>query len=411
MRVPLVFCLLLMVAGNGFCAQEIPDVLTDPRDRSTFAWLAKHIGGEPKVSGRDNSSISFENAEASCRLTLDEAGRVVGLRTNKAGFNNDDLVQLAGFRHLTQVGNDHNFDHEGPNGYRTGPNPMSGAGWIAFKDHGITHFRIAGCNFDGDGLRAVAQFPELQHLDVFHTRVSDQDLEALRGHPTLESFNSGPMWDDKISNATLAVLGTLPQLKRFKIVETYLSYDGGFEHIVKFGDQLETIELGNTVVPAADLARLRQAVPETAIEQKSMAEIGQLILDNWKGADRKLSEWAPAEVLEAYRTAAKANQMSLVGEWLGQAEGQADPVRMIFDETGHGMIESAEGRFPMSYQEDRSVTPHHLDLVATPNGAEEPKRLFSLFTFVDEDTVRIATPGAERPSELKPALRFQRVIE
>jgi len=296
----------LTLAVSTTWAVEIPEVLTDPGDRETFVWLAGHIGGTPKVGKRGGATtIQFENApEASCRLTLDDEGKVVGLRTNKAGFNNDDLKQLAGFRHLTQVGNDHNFDEAGPNGYRTGPNPMSGAGWIAFKDHAITHFRIAGCNFDGDGLRAVAQFPELEHLDVFHTRVSNEDLKAIEGHPKLKSFHAGPMWSDHINNATLVVLGTLPQLERFKIVETYLTYDGGFDQVVKFGDQLKEIELKNTVVPPADLARLKTALPNTEISHDSMSEIGQLIVENWKGADRKLSKWVPAEVMESYRQAA-----------------------------------------------------------------------------------------------------------
>ncbi len=299
------FSALLALSAS---ASGIPDVLTDPGDRETFAWLNEHIGGTPKVSEQKNfAMIQFDATKgASCRLTIDEKGRVVELRTNRAGFNNDDLAKLAGFRHLIRVGNDHNFDDAGPNGYRTRPNPMSGAGWIAFKDHGITHFRIAGCNFDGDGLRAVAQFRNLEHLDVFHTRVNNDDLEAIKAHPTLKSFNAGPMWSQSIDNATLEVLGTLPRLERFKIVETYLTFDGGFEHLVKFADQLQTIELNNTLVPPADLERLKEALPKTEIKQAPMAEIGQLIIDNWKGADRKLSKWVPAEILDAYRKAATA---------------------------------------------------------------------------------------------------------
>lgn len=308
MRRPFPLLILALIVFHPLAqALQVPEELTDPGDRETFTWLAEHIGGTPKVGKRNGAvTIEFEKApEASCRLTLNEAGQVVGLRTNKAGFNNDDLQQLAGFRHLTQLSNDHNFDGAGPNGYRTGPNPMSGAGWIAFKDHAITHFRIAGCNFDGDGLRAVAQFPQLEHLDVFHTRVSNEDLQAIANHPELKSFHAGPMWSEHINNATLVVLGTLPKLERFKIVETYLTFDGGFDQIVKFGDQLKEIELNNTVVPPADLTQLKEALPNTEITHDSMAEIGQLLVENWKGADRKLAKWVPVEVLDAYRKAAE----------------------------------------------------------------------------------------------------------
>jgi len=289
-------------------AQELSESLTDPRDREMMVWLTKRLGGTPKlgVKGGRPERISLEGMEkGSASVILDEEGRVTGFTSNGAGLNNDDLAQLAGFRHITLLRNDHNFDDQGPNGYRQGPNPMSGAGWIAFKDHGITNFRIAGCNFDGDGLRAVAQFPQLKHLDVFHTRVNDVDLEAIKGHPTLEFFFAGPMWDDKITNKTLAILGTLPSLTSFRLVETYVSYEGGFDQIVKFGDQLTMIDLGNTVVPPADLERLRKELPNTEIKQESMAAIGKLILENWKGADRTLSKWAPSEVLDLYRAAAK----------------------------------------------------------------------------------------------------------
>jgi len=306
-------CALVTLFSLGLnladAASEVPEVLTDTSDRETFSWLAEHMGGTPVVKEGAPTTIVFEGTpDGSCRLTLDEEGKVVGLRTNKAAFNNEDLQKLAGFKYLTHVGNDHNFDDAGPNGYREGPNPMSGAGWSAFKDHDITHFRIAGCNFDGDGLRAVAEFPKLQHLDVFHTRVTNEDLEALKGHPTLKSFNAGPMWSQGIDNRTLQVLGTLPNLEKFKIVETYLTYDGGFDQIVKYGDQLEEITLGNTVVPPADLERLTKELPNTEIKRESMKEIGKRIVENWKGADRKLSKWVPEEVLEQYRQAAQGSE-------------------------------------------------------------------------------------------------------
>ncbi|MEX1028212.1 MAG: sulfatase [Candidatus Paceibacterota bacterium] len=70
-------------------------------------------------------------------------------------------------------------------------------------------------------------------------------------------------------------------------------------------DQIEAIDLGNTVIPPADIERLKKELPNATIEHKPIAEIGKLIIDNWKGADRKLRKWAPAEVLDAYVAEAK----------------------------------------------------------------------------------------------------------
>lgn len=178
--------------------------------------------------------------------------------------------------------------------------------WIAFKDYPLESMRLAGCPFDGDGLRAVAQIKTLKTLDIFHTAVTDDDIAALRAHPNLEEVFVGPMWDDRITNQTVEHLSHISKIKRFRIVETYLSDDGGLEHLTKLGDQIALIDLGNTVVPLADLERLKKELPDTTIEHQPVAEIGKLIIGNWKGVDRKLRKWTPAEVIDAYIAAANS---------------------------------------------------------------------------------------------------------
>ncbi len=209
---------------------EISDLMTDPSDRATYEWLLERAGKKPHEQRKWDGSMEWigfaGESKYTCSLYLDENGRVVKAMFNKAGFRNDELKQLAGFNHLRAITCSHNFDDQGPNGYRTGPNPMSGAGWIAFKNHPIEFFKIGGCNFDGEGLKAVAQFPNLKELAVFHTRVCDEDLTALEGHPKLEWIHAGPMWDDKITDQSLIHLSKVPHLQRLKIVETYLSYEG-----------------------------------------------------------------------------------------------------------------------------------------------------------------------------------------
>ena len=285
-------------------------LFSDPEDRATYEWLLERSADQPYAHyGRKGELewIGFEGeSKYTCSLYLDEEGRVVKMMFNKLGFHNDELEQLAGFRHVREITCAHNFDENGPNAYREGPNPVSGTGWIAFKDHPIEFFKIGGCPFDGDGLEALAHFPNLRRLSVFHTRVNDEDLAVLEGHPALEWIHAGPMWDDKITDAALVRLARVPNLKGVKIVETFLTYENGFRHLVEaHGDQLETIELGNTLMPLADRETLREALPDAEITQDSVEEIGKLVVDNWKGADRKLGKWAPAEVIEAYRAAAE----------------------------------------------------------------------------------------------------------
>jgi len=299
--------LMLPLLAATLAAVEIPRELTDERDRATYRWLLQRCDAEPHVE-RDRKGqlawIGFEGeSKYTCSLTLDDRGRVTGLRFNKLGFRNDELETLAGFRHVTSITCLHNFDEEGPNGYREGPNPMSGEGWLAFKDHPLERFFIAGCNFDGRGLLAVAHFPQLVDLGVFHTRVGDEDLKHLAGHLTLESIYLGPMWGDRITGAALEPLAKVPNFKRLRVVETFLAFDGGFEHLLPIADQIESLDLGNCVIPPADLERLPEAFPNATIEHDGIAAVGQLIRDNWKGANRKLRRWAPEPVIDTYAAA------------------------------------------------------------------------------------------------------------
>lgn len=291
-------------------APGIPTDLTDPGDRETFAWLLERQQAKPQVRRSPRGELQWIGLDGEsmyhCSLHLDEKGRVIKLMFNGIGFHNDELETLAGFRHVRSINCAHNFDENGPNGYREGPNPVSGAGWSAFQDHHIEFFKVGGSPFDGDGLKAVARFPHLRELSVFHTRVNDEDLAALEGHPKLESLYAGPMWSPNITDLALQRISRMPAMKRIRIVETYLSYDAGFSHVVqKLGDQVTEIDIGNTVVPPADLERLKEALPNAEIRHDPMAEIGKLILENWKGADRKLAKWAPKEVLDLYRAAAE----------------------------------------------------------------------------------------------------------
>ncbi len=54
------------------------------------------------------------------------------------------------------------------------------------------------------------------------------------------------------------------------------------------------------MIPPADLQRLKKELPQVKITHESIAEIGKLIVENWKGANSKLRKWAPQTVIEAY---------------------------------------------------------------------------------------------------------------
>jgi len=296
---------VFLTASAAAAAAEVPAELTDPSDSATYAWLLERAEKQPHVErGRDGSVqwIGFEGeSKYACSLYLDEQGRVARLMFNKAGFRNDELERLAGFEHVTAIKIAHNFDDAGPNGYRTGPNPMSGAGWKAFAGHRLTSFAVGGCNFDGDGVRAVATFPQVRELSFNHTRVSDADLAALEGHPTLESVSLSPMWGDQVTDAALQRLAEIPNLKSVRMNETYLTYEDGLKHLEKRRDTLREVNLANCVVTPEDLATFQRAMPNVEVKHAPIEEVGKLVATNFKGAYKKLSKRAPAEVVERFK--------------------------------------------------------------------------------------------------------------
>jgi len=297
--------LIVLLSMSVAHAGDLSEVMTDPGDRAVYQWLLKRAGKQAHIERNKNGDVQWIGYKGESKYTaslyLDEQGHVVRLMFNKPAFRNDELDELAKFRHVKKLKLWHNFDDKGPNGYRTGPDPMSGAGWSAFKDHGVTSFSIGGCNFDGDGLRATATFPKLDELGFSHTRVSDADLAALKGHPTLRSIRMSPMWSDHITNKALEHVATIPNLQQLRINETYLTYEHGLKHLEKLRGTLREVDLDNCVITPEDVARFKSAMPKVTVKQKPIEEVGRLIATNFKGAYRKLSKRAPKEVIEHFR--------------------------------------------------------------------------------------------------------------
>lgn len=304
-RFGLIVLLIMSAIPRALQGAEIPAELVDSGDRDAYAWLLERSAQKPWVQRKKDGTvewIGFEGAtKYTCSLVLDDQGRVTRLMFNKLGFSNDEIARLAAFRHVKELKIAHNFDDQGPNGYREGPNPMSGAGWIAFAEHGVTTFGIGGCNFDGDGAQAVSKFPLLEDFGCPHTRVKNADLAHFKGHPTLKSISLSPMWGDHITDEAMAHLAEVPHLQRIRINETYLTYASGLKHLEKLRGTLKELDLDTCVILPEDVERFREAMPGVEIKQRSQSDVAKLVASNFKGAYSKLSKRAPTEVIEYYR--------------------------------------------------------------------------------------------------------------
>lgn len=97
-----------------------------------------------------------------------------------------------------------------------------------------------------------------------------------------------------------------------------------------------------------------------------------------------------------------AQDKTLVGEWIGHEEdGGGDTVTLEFKEGGTGTLGLDGEKMPMQWKEDWSKTPHHLDLTVKMPGDDEARTMLTIFEVIDAETVKIAEPREERPTDFE----------
>jgi len=239
---------------------------------------------------------------AVCRIVFaPETEHVVEVSGNRAAFANDEWSLLVPLKQLQKINLHHNF---GPS-LKRDREDFDGGGLTVLKDNKLLEtVNLPGSPFGGDGLKAIAELPQVKHLGIWHVRVSDEDFAVLRGHPSLESIRVAPMWSPKITDKAIEHLSYCPNLKQVKLNESYVTWENGLRHLTKLKGTLKELNLEESVIAPEDLEQFREAMPAVAVNHAGMAEVGALIRDNFKGAGGKLPKWVPQELLDRYVAAA-----------------------------------------------------------------------------------------------------------
>jgi len=68
-------------------------------------------------------------------------------------------------------------------------------------------------------------------------------------------------------------LSTLPKLQHIGMVETFVTYKDGFEHLKKFKGQLKSVNLRQSLVLPADLEKLKEDHPGLEVTTSTMKEV------------------------------------------------------------------------------------------------------------------------------------------
>jgi hypothetical protein len=256
---------------------------------------------EKDKDGRTRA-IKLEGRPGKSTATLSiqfEAGRVVALKGNGVGIANQEFALFKPFAALRTLSLHHN---KGPGDEAI----YDGSGLVHLKELAeLREVQLPGSPFGDGGLRAAAELKALKSLGIWHVRVSNEGFAALAGHPSLEEIRVAPMWGPQIGDAALERLSECPKLASVRLNEAYVTYEGGLKHLLKRKATLKAIDLGQSLVAPEDLERLRSELPGATVTHAGLAAVGKLVAEDFKGARKKLSKIAPAELLERYLAAAR----------------------------------------------------------------------------------------------------------
>lgn len=298
-------CLLVftaLVGGSSFAmAQEAG--LVFPEEQAVLDAAMIPVTGEGTWKLRQKKrEFTYQKGNSVLRAEVSpETGRVIAIFGNAPPITNAELRKFAdSLPDLQRLA----FDHWGNWAYKEiGREQFDGSGMIAFEGKKLEEFRVGGCQFNNDGIRAVAQIDGLKTFRDSHTAIDyPTALPILAQNKSLERLIVGSDFSDKFNGSHLELIKLFPQLKELTIAQTYLNFDGGLHHLVALKDRLKRIEFSMCLVFPEDLERLRSAMPTTEVvmtpELKDPRHQALSGPASEKFALPRFQKWIPAEAYQ-----------------------------------------------------------------------------------------------------------------
>ena len=124
---------------------------------------------------------------------------------------------------------------------------------------------IGGTSVGDGALPGLASIKTLRELSLHHCLgVTDAGVVALAKHPALEKLTLDPQFRPIITDAAIAPLATIPNLKDLSINETVLSYAGVSQ--LKAAKSLTKLTLQKNGIPTAEVDKLKAELPKVEIK-------------------------------------------------------------------------------------------------------------------------------------------------
>ena len=214
-----------------------------------FARLKTLALSGGRVLGDEHLAL-LSNLPALERATLD------GIQ-----LTDDGLRHLAGWKNLRKL-TFYNVTNRGK---------FTGAGLVHLAD--LPHlqaFACGGSSFDDAGLEACGRLIHLTDLQIWHTPVTDSGVVHLAKLTGLRNLRLLSQWKPRITDASLPHLARIKSLETLTLGETRLSI-AGLRRLDELPN-LKSLELYQVDIAAADLEKLKAALPKVKIERSPIAE-------------------------------------------------------------------------------------------------------------------------------------------
>ncbi|HEX8915263.1 MAG TPA: hypothetical protein VF796_23120 [Humisphaera sp.] len=129
------------------------------------------------------------------------------------------------------------------------------------------------------GMAQIATAPKLRDVLLQHGVSSDANVALLAKHPALEVVRLWPSGTAAFTDAGVAPLATIPNLRELTIERSVLSYEG-LRHL-KGCPKLAKLTLNEIAVSDADLAKLKADLPNVTVTHKPMPPEYRAQWDGW----------------------------------------------------------------------------------------------------------------------------------
>lgn len=204
----------------------------------------------------------------------DAAAKIEGLDKLENFFANGAKLTDAGYKSLAKLKSLKQFglDHW----FRQDKNTPIGAGLVELAAcPNLKHIRLGGCDVGPEATQALAKIKTLEKVDLFHTRyVNDDAVAFLKPLPNLKIIILAAQYSGRLTDAALKHLSEIPTLEEIEIKETRFTYAAGLSHLKQLKN-LKRLNLDNTEIPEADLAKLKADLPNVQITQTTPDATGQ----------------------------------------------------------------------------------------------------------------------------------------